>query len=208
MKRGVLLPDRPVPMASAPVVEGRLGPSQACPPCLARPPPMTVSGTRPIAREAQKVQGGQTFPALLRLWRTPEGQQASFVWVQGQSEAPHPFVKYRHHTTRILLTLKAEDEIITVATSGPLSPEAGVSLRLQTTGRARHAHRRYLTAVRALNPGRYPPPALPSFRRRVPPRARTCQCVAYSAPSATRIPSISFSLLRSKLSKKDTMSAS
>ena len=85
---------------------------------------MTVSGARPIEREAHKVQGGRTFPPLLRLWRTPEGQHASFVRVQGQAEAPHPFVKYRHHTTRIVLTRKADDEIVTLTDQGrfPLKP--------------------------------------------------------------------------------------
>ena len=124
MARGVLRPDRPVPMASAPVVDGRLGPSQACPPCLARQPPRTVSGSRPLARDAQKVHRGRTFPTRLRRWRTPDGPQARVVRGQGQSAARHPFVTYRHHTTRRVLPRTAADELIAGAHQGrfPLTP--------------------------------------------------------------------------------------
>ena len=111
-------------MATAPVVDGRLRPSQARPPCLARHPPVTLAGSRPIARAAQKVTGGRTFATLLRLWRTPKGQHAGLVRMQGQSEASHPFVEYRHHTTRIVLTFKPDAEIVTVPNQGrfPLEP--------------------------------------------------------------------------------------
>ena len=124
MERGVLRPDRPVPMASAPVVDGRLGPSKACPPCLAPPPPRTVSGSRPLARDAQKVHRGRTFPTRLRRWRTPDGPQARVVRGQGQSAARHPFVTYRHHPTRRVLPRTAADESITGAHQGrfPLTP--------------------------------------------------------------------------------------
>ena len=92
-ERGVLRLNRLVPMASTPVVEGLLGPSQARPPSLAPHPPATFAGTPPIEREPQKVEGGRTFAALLRLWRTPEGQQPRLVRVEGQSEAPQPLAR-------------------------------------------------------------------------------------------------------------------
>ena len=87
-ERGVLGLNRLVPVASTPVVEGLLGPSEARPPGLAPHPPTTLAGTRPIEREPQKVEGGQTFTAVLLLWWTPEGQQPRLVWVENQSEAP------------------------------------------------------------------------------------------------------------------------
>jgi hypothetical protein len=87
-ERGVLRRHRLVPVAPTPVVEGRLGPSEARPPGLAPHPPTTLSGTRPIEREPQKVEGGQTFAAVLLLWWTPEGQPPRLVWVESQSEAP------------------------------------------------------------------------------------------------------------------------
>src|SRR5215468_4390993 len=58
-ERGVLGLNRLMPMASTPVVDGLLGPSQARPPSLAPHPPMTLSGTYPIKREPQKVKGGR-----------------------------------------------------------------------------------------------------------------------------------------------------
>jgi hypothetical protein len=48
---------------------------------------------------------------MLRLGRTPEGQQTCFLRVQGQSEAPPPFAEYRHHTPCIVCTLKADEEV-------------------------------------------------------------------------------------------------
>src|SRR4029434_26138 len=82
-ERGVLCLNRLMPMASTPVVDGLLGPSQARPPRLAPHPPVTCTGTDPIKREPQKVKGGWTFATLLRLWRMPEGQQPRFVRVEG-----------------------------------------------------------------------------------------------------------------------------
>ena len=87
-ERGVLCLDRLVPMATTPVVEGLLGPSEARPPCLAVHPPSTLPGPRPIAREAQKVEGGRTCPTLLPLRRTPKGQEPRLVRVEVQSETP------------------------------------------------------------------------------------------------------------------------
>src|SRR5439155_22392769 len=48
-ERGVLCFNRLMPMASTPVVDGLLGPSQARPPSLAPHPPVTCAGTPPIA---------------------------------------------------------------------------------------------------------------------------------------------------------------
>jgi hypothetical protein len=86
--RGVLRLDRLVPMATTPVVEGLLGPSEARPPGRAVPPPSTLPGPRPRAREAQKVEGGRTCPTLLPLRRTPKGHKPRLVRVEGQSETP------------------------------------------------------------------------------------------------------------------------
>lgn len=123
-ERGVLLLTRQMPMAMAPVVDGLLGPSEARPPSLAPPPLVTFAGTRPIKRKPHNGKGGRTFLALLCLWRTPKGYQPRLVRVQGQSAASQPFVKHRHHTPRIVLTLKA-DEV-----SGPQSH--GPHVRLPT----------------------------------------------------------------------------
>jgi hypothetical protein len=50
-ERGVLCLNRLMPMASTPIVDGLLGPSQARPPSLAPHPPVTFTGTSPIERE-------------------------------------------------------------------------------------------------------------------------------------------------------------
>jgi hypothetical protein len=96
-------------MATAPRVEGRFCPSEARSPGLAPHPPMTVPSPSPIERKPNKVKGGRTFPALLRLGRTPKGQQSGLLRVQGQSEAPQPFLQHRHHPPCIVLMLKAND---------------------------------------------------------------------------------------------------
>jgi hypothetical protein len=123
-ERGVLLLDRRVPMATAPVVDGRLCPSEARPPRLAPHLPVTCTGTHPITREPHTVKGGRTFPTLLCLWWTPKGPPPRFVRVQGPSEAPSPFAEYREHTPCITLTLKADDAVVTVTHQGcfPLKP--------------------------------------------------------------------------------------
>src|SRR2546422_1828958 len=105
-ERGVLCLNRLMPMASTPVVDGLLGPSQARPPSLASHPPVTCAGTPPIKRKPQKVKGGRTLTALLHRWRTPKGQQPWLIRVQGQSEALQPFLTYRQHPSCVLLTLK------------------------------------------------------------------------------------------------------
>jgi hypothetical protein len=58
---------------------------------------------------------------LLRLWRAPKRQQASLVRMQSPSEALHPFVEYRYHTPRIVLTLTATDKS---SSAGELHPHA------------------------------------------------------------------------------------
>jgi hypothetical protein len=117
-ERGVLCLDRLMPVATTPVVDGLFGPSEACPPCLAPHPPVTLTGTCPIERKSQKVEGGRPFPTLWCLWRTPKGPQPGFVRVQGQSEAPSPFAEYCHSPPCIVLTLKADDEVVTIANQG------------------------------------------------------------------------------------------
>ena len=80
-ERGVLLLDRQMPMAAAPIIDGRLRPSETRPPCLAPHPPVTVAGSHPVERAPQKVKGGRTFPLLLRLWRMSKRQQPRLVRV-------------------------------------------------------------------------------------------------------------------------------
>jgi hypothetical protein len=132
-ERGVLGLHRLMPMASTPVVDGLLGPSQARPPRLAPHPPVTLTGTCPIKREPQKVKGGWTFATLLRLWRMPEGQQPRFVRVEGQAEAPQPLAKYRHHSPCIVLALETHEEVITIADQRrfPLKPWLHLGLQPQ-----------------------------------------------------------------------------
>ncbi len=123
MERGVLILNRPMPMASTPVVDGRLRPSKARPPCLTRHPPMTLAASRPIEREAQKVKGGRTFTPLLRLRRTPKGQQAGFVRMEGQSIHSHPLSQQHQHPLRIVLAFESKNEVITIPDEEALPPE-------------------------------------------------------------------------------------
>src|SRR5215470_1570670 len=120
-----------MPVATAPIVDGRFRPSQARPPCLTPHPPVTFAGSRPIEREPQKLKGSRTSPALLCLWRTPKGQQSCFVRLEGQSEAPQAFIEYCHHTPCVLLTFKADDEVITIAHQGRFALKPWLHLGLK-----------------------------------------------------------------------------
>jgi hypothetical protein len=123
-ERGVLLLHRPMPMATTPVVDGLLGPSEARPPCLAPHPPVTFPCARPIERAPQKVQGSRSFAPLRRLWRTPQGQPPRLGRVQGEAEAPQPCAEHAYDTSCIVLQLKADEEVVTRAHQGgfPLKP--------------------------------------------------------------------------------------
>jgi hypothetical protein len=122
-ERGVLCLNRLMPMASTPLVEGLLGPSQARPPRLAPHPPVTVPGTPPLKRAPQKVKSGRTLTALLRRWRTPQGQPPCLGRVEGQSEAPQPFLQHHPPPPCILLPLTADHEVITRAEQGSFPPQ-------------------------------------------------------------------------------------
>jgi hypothetical protein len=111
MERGVLILDRLMPMAAAPVVDGLLSPSEAHAPRLAPHPPVPVPGSPPIEREPDNVKGGRTFATLLRLGRRPKRQQPRLVRVQGQPKAPQPLVKHRHHPPCIILVFETNHKV-------------------------------------------------------------------------------------------------
>ena len=129
-ERGVLRRHRLVPVAPTPVVEGRLGPSEARPPGLAPHPPTTLAGTRPRERDPQNVEGGQTFTAVLRLWWSPAGPQSRLVWGENQAAAPSPFPEDRPHPSRLVLALKADDAVVTRPAQGGLPPKPWLHLCL------------------------------------------------------------------------------
>src|SRR5919109_579623 len=127
-ERRVLCLNRLMPMASTPIVDGLLGPSQARPPRLAPHPPVTYAGTPPIEGKPHKVKGGRTLTALLRHWRAPKGQQPCLVRMEGQSEAPQPFLQHHPHSSCIILPLKADDEVVTIADQGSFPPQPWLHL--------------------------------------------------------------------------------
>src|SRR5262245_23015637 len=112
-----------MPMASAPVADGLLGPSQARLPRLAPHPPVTCTGSPPREGKPQKVKGGRTVTVLLRRWRTPTGPQSCLLRMQSQAEAPQPFLKPRQHPSCLLLALKADDEVVTRADQDCFPPQ-------------------------------------------------------------------------------------
>jgi hypothetical protein len=118
-------------MATAPLVEGRLCPSEARSPSLAPHPPVTLTSPSPVERKPDTVKGGRSFPALLRLGRTPKGQQPGLLRVQGQSEAPQPFLKHPPHPPCIVLLLKADDEVVALSDQACLSPKSRSHLDLK-----------------------------------------------------------------------------
>src|SRR5206468_2625743 len=78
-ERCVLVLDRQMSMASAPIGDGLDGPSEARTPCLAPYHPSSIPGATPIQGESEKVEGGRTLATLLPCQRTPEEQQARLV---------------------------------------------------------------------------------------------------------------------------------
>jgi hypothetical protein len=118
VERGVWLLHRPMPMATAPLVDGRLGPSAARPPCLACPPPGTFPGARPLARAPPKVTGGRTFATLLRFWRTPKRPPAGLLRRPGPSAAPPPCAAHRLPPPSIVRPCTADEAGLTKAPPG------------------------------------------------------------------------------------------
>jgi hypothetical protein len=51
--------------------------------------------------------------------------------MEGQSKAPQPLAKYRHHTPRIVLSFKANDEVIAITDQGCPAPQARLHLVLE-----------------------------------------------------------------------------
>ena len=107
--RGVLGLDRWGPRATPPVVEGRLGPSAARPPCRAAHPPSTLPGPRPRAREAPKVEGGRTGPPLLPLRRTPQGPAPRLVRWRARPKRPRRFSRPAPPPSGLVFALKANE---------------------------------------------------------------------------------------------------
>ena len=92
-ERRMLLLDREVSVAPTPVVHGAYRPCQARRPCLARHLPTPSSGSAPIQREAEEVEGVRTLPALLTLRRWPKVDQTSLVRMKVQPVLLHPFAQ-------------------------------------------------------------------------------------------------------------------
>ena len=180
--RGVRRLDRPMPVAAAPIREGRRCPSEPRPPCLAPPPPVTVAGAPPGDRAPPKVTGGRTVPLLLRLWRRPQRQPPRLVRVAGPSEAPPPCAEYGEHPSCVILPCTAEEEVSTKAPQRrtPLQSwrPLGVTPSVAPVMPIDVAHQR--RAPRPL--GGFPTPAPTALHRRVPPRARLCPCAATAPP--------------------------
>ncbi len=75
----------------------------------------------PINRKAQEVQGARPLPALVTSRRTPKLDQAGLVRVQPQFVSRHPFLQGHLRPLRILVVLKADDE---VSRPGEFHPQA------------------------------------------------------------------------------------
>ena len=60
-----------------------------------------------------------------------KGHKPGLVRVKGQSKAPQPFPEYRQHPSRIVLALKADDEVVTLPDQGRFPPKPWLHLRLE-----------------------------------------------------------------------------
>src|SRR5262245_41830037 len=73
-ERCVLVGNRLVALAAAPVVDGANRPSEPRTPRLARQSPALPSSRPPVQREPEEVKGARTFPTRRSLRRLPERQ--------------------------------------------------------------------------------------------------------------------------------------
>jgi hypothetical protein len=113
-ERGVLLLDRQVPMASAPVGDGRDGPSQARPARLERRHPSASPSSPPIEGEPEEVEGRRSLAARLPRRRARERQEPGLVRMKAEPEPLEAMSHYGHHPLRVVLSLETDDEIVSV----------------------------------------------------------------------------------------------
>ena len=120
--------DRMVAVAPTPFIDGRDRPSEARslglalhhPPSLPRPPPVEV--------ESEEVEGGRSLPRLLTRRRRSQRKQSSLVRVKAQSVSPEPLAEHIVHSTRVVLALEGDDEVIAVTNQGRPSSQPRLHL--------------------------------------------------------------------------------
>ncbi len=122
---------REVPIASTPLGDGLLRPSQARMPGLTPHHPPTTAGSTPIKREPEEVEGARTFPAPLpRPWARKRNQ-AGLVRVQGQSVALKPLDQYRVRPFGIVVSFECDDKIIALSDERRLATKARLDFPLK-----------------------------------------------------------------------------
>src|SRR6202142_2590373 len=117
-ERGVLLLDRLLPMASAPLGGGRRGPAHGAPARRARLEarhPTARLSTAPMHRETQKVESCRALAARASRVGTPEGQQAGLFRMKAQSVPLEAQSQDPHHPFRVVLPFEADDKVVGVA---------------------------------------------------------------------------------------------
>src|SRR5262249_60885296 len=74
-----------------------------------------------IRPNPKKAKAARTWPPLFPLERTRKGPQPGLLRMRGPPLAPQAFAKYRLHPPCIVLTLKADEEVVTIANQGRLA---------------------------------------------------------------------------------------
>lgn len=110
----MLLFDRQVPVAPAPVVGGRNGPPEASNAGLARQLPSASPGSLPVTGESQEVEGTRALSGLLPRRRTPEVQQTCLVRVKSQAKPAQSWPENPLHALCIVLALEGHHEVVSV----------------------------------------------------------------------------------------------
>src|SRR5262249_44830164 len=123
LERGVLLLDRPVPMASAIVGDGRDGPSEARPARLEARYPSTCPAPPPVKREAAEVEARRSLALRLIARRATKEEQAGLVRMQLQPVPLESLRQHLHHPLRVVLSLEGDHEVIRVPDQARSAPE-------------------------------------------------------------------------------------
>ena len=202
----VLLLDRPVSMTSTPIDGGSDGPPKARTTSLERHPPRDPEPhLLPVQREAEKVEGRAA--AFAPMSGRLKAEAAGLLRVEDQAERRKPFAEKVPHMRCILLVFEAQHEIIRVADEGtaPSKPRNDVAFEPRIEDAVQVDVSQQRRQARSLDgPFR-------RFEELLSVEDAHVQAFPTSlirCSSAIRPRSISISIVRSMLSKKDTMSAS
>jgi hypothetical protein len=130
-ERGVLVLEREVPVAPAPLTECVQETLDLCPAGLHAQVPSAPTASTPIQREAEEIAGTGAFPLHLTGLRPGERDQTGLLRVQSEPVLRHALVQYHSHALSVFRLLEANDEIIGVPNQPCPASQPGLDVALE-----------------------------------------------------------------------------